>query len=88
MVQSRISDSRVIQFWDRGHLVATDLARQLASQPNYHQHQSVLWDVAFLYDRQTKWGATPPVFEGGPVVRAAPELEQKLTVLTAASVGH
>jgi hypothetical protein len=34
MVQGRVSDLRVVQFWDKGHLVAKELKQQFpGSQP-------------------------------------------------------
>ena len=85
MVQSRIPDSRVIQFWDRSHLVAKELSRELAAEPNGYHPRGVLWDFAALYGKQTKWGQSPPFFTGGPVVRVVSDLQTKLAVFSRGS---
>jgi hypothetical protein len=82
MVQSRISDPRVIQYWDKGHLVAKELRQQLTSPPSCCQSGSILWDMAVLYPRQAQWGNIPPVFADGTVISAAPALKEKLASLT------
>ena len=81
MVQSRISDRRVIQYWDNDHLVAGELHRQLSLEPSCCQRKGVLWDFAALYGRQAQWGNSSPVFADGPVVDAAPDLEKRLAGL-------
>jgi hypothetical protein len=78
MVQSRISDPRVIQYWDNDHLVAGELRRQLASEPSCCQRKGILWDFAVLYGKQAQWGNSSPVFADGPVVKAAPDLAKLL----------
>jgi hypothetical protein len=78
MVQSRIADSRVIQYWDKDHLVAKELHQQLASEPKCCQRKGILWDLAVLYGKRTQWGTSAPIFADGPVVNAAPELEKRL----------
>jgi hypothetical protein len=77
MVQSRISDTRVIQYWDEGHLVAGQLRQQLSTTPSCCQRSGTLWDLAALYGKQATWG-TSPIFADGTVVHAAPFLEKKL----------
>jgi hypothetical protein len=42
MVQSRIADTRVIQYWDNDHLVAAALHRQLSSEPSCCQRKGIL----------------------------------------------
>jgi len=78
MVQSRISDTRVIQYWDNDHLVAEALRRQLSSEPSCCQRKGILWDLAALYGKQAEWGSASPVFADGPVVDAAPDLAKLL----------
>jgi hypothetical protein len=78
MVQSRISDTRVIQYWDKGHLVAGQLRGQLSSEPSCCQRSGTLWDLAAIYGKEATWGASP-VFADGTVVDAAPVLEKKLS---------
>jgi len=81
MVQSRISDTRVIQYWDHDHLVAGELRHQFSSESSCCQSKGILWDLAVLYGKQAHWGNSSPVFAGGPVVDAAPDLEKKLAGL-------
>jgi len=81
MVQSRISDPRVIQYWDNNHLVAQELRHQLSSEPGCCQRNSILWDAALLYQKQSQWGNSSPIFADGPVVDAAPNLEKQLAGL-------
>ncbi len=83
MVQSRISDPRAVQFWDKDHVVARELRHQLSSsQPSCCQRSGNLWDVVALYPRKVQWGGSPPVFIDGPVRDAAPELSNILDGLT------
>ena len=78
MVQFRISDPRVIQYWDNDHLVAEALRRQLSSEPSCCQRNGILWDLAVLYGKQAQWGKSSPVFADGPVVDAASDLGKRL----------
>ena len=87
-VQSRISDARVVQFWDKGHLVAKDMRRQLVSRPNSPPPGGVLWDFAALYGKETKWGDSSPKYAEGPVVYAAPNLASRLATQAADSTAH
>jgi hypothetical protein len=86
MVQSRISDTRVIQYWDNHHLVAAELTHQLSSEPSCCKRKGVLWDLAVLYGKQAQWGNSSPLFAAGPVVNVAPLLEEKLAGLSS-SIG-
>jgi hypothetical protein len=69
----KLSDSRAIQFWDKDHLVSRELQRVLAahgaSKPNCCELRGTLWDVAAVYDSQSRWssGMPPPTFIDGPV---------------------
>lgn len=78
MVQSRISDSRVIQYWDKEHLIAKELHQQLASEPSCCQRNGILWDLAVLYGKQAHWDNSSALFADGPVVKAAPDLAKLL----------
>jgi hypothetical protein len=69
LVKARISDPRVVQFWDKHHLVSQELSKQLAAEPDCCRHEGDLWDFVALYPRQEKWGKGAPVFVGGPVVK-------------------
>ena len=88
MVQSRISDARVIQYWDHDHLVAGELRRQLSSEPSCCQSNGILWDLAVLYGKQSQWGDSSLVFADGPVVDAEPALGKKLAALLDGMVEH
>jgi hypothetical protein len=82
MVQSRISDTRVIQYWDEDHLIAGELQRQLSSEPSCCKRDGTLWDLAALYGREAQWGDSRPVFADGTVVNAAPVLEERFAGLS------
>lgn len=88
MVESRISDTRVIQYWDNDHLVAEALRRQLSSEPSCCERKGILWDLAVLYGKQAQWGNSWPVFAVGPVVDAAPALGKRLASLSDESREH
>ena len=85
MVRGRISDPRVIQYWDKHHLVAQELSRQLSSEPTCCRRKGILWDLAALYAAQAQWGSSPPIFDDGPVVNAVPALESRLGALSPGS---
>jgi len=78
MVQSRISDTRVVQYWDNDHLVARELQHQLSSEPSCCERKGILWDLAVLYGKHAQWGNSSPLFADGPVVKAAPDLTKLL----------
>ena len=76
---ARISDPRVVQFWDKNHLVATELREQFpSSQSLCCQRRGILWDVAALYPKGVRWGSSAPVFFNGAVFDVAPTLSQRL----------
>ena len=79
LVQWRISDLRVAQFWDKDHLVARELRQQFpSSQALCCQRHGILWDVAALYPSSVQWGSLTPIYFGGAVVDVAPEVRQNL----------
>lgn len=81
MVQSRVSDTRVIQFWDKDHLVATQLKQAFpTSRKLCCQRNGVLWDVAAVYSSGLEWG-TPPDYFGGAVLDVADEVSHRLSVI-------
>lgn len=83
MVQSRITDSRVVQFWDRDHLVARELKQQFSSsQTICCQRNGILWDVAALYPPGVEWGVSAPVYLGGAVLDVADNVRQHLSTVT------
>jgi hypothetical protein len=83
-VQRRILDSRAVQFWDKRHLVAKQLRAHLSdSQAASCSHSKILWDVVAVFSKDAKWDS-PPVFIGGPVVRATPEAAKQLMIVSQA----
>jgi hypothetical protein len=81
MVQARISDQRVVQFWDKDHLVATQLQKQLSSSQVCCQRNGIIWDVAAIYQRDAQWGASPAFF-GGAVLDVAGDVRKHLSAMT------
>lgn len=82
-VQRRISDPRGIQFWDKNHLVASALRAHLPDA-QLEGRSKILWDVVAVYPKAAEWNSAP-IFFGGPVVRAAPEVAKKLEAFSAAT---
>lgn len=82
-VQHRITDSRAAQFWDKNHLVAKELRTHLP-ESQLDGRSKILWDVVAVYPKAALWDSVP-VFFGGPVVRAAPEVANRLETLSAAT---
>ena len=82
MVQSRISDPRVVQFWDKDYLVAKELRQQLSSSQVCCERNGIIWDVAALYPRVVPWGTSAPVFFGGAVLDVADDVRQHLSTMT------
>lgn len=79
-VQSRISDSRVVQFWDKDHLVAKELQQQIRSSQICCQRNGIIWDVAALYPSNVQWGSTPSFF-GGAVLDVSGEVRNRLSAM-------
>lgn len=83
MVQSRLSDLRVVQFWDKDHLVAKQLKLQFPSSRKLCcQRNGILWDVAALYPPKVEWGEATPVYFGGNVLDVADDVRQQLSVIS------
>ena len=81
-VMARIPDSRVIQFWDRDHLIAEQLSRQLRTkQPTCCRHSGTLWDLVALYPKRTNWNESEPLYVDGPVYKVESELENQTSKL-------
>ena len=79
-VLARIPDERVIQFWDKDHLVAKQLDQQLSTlQPNCCRSEGVLWDLAAVYPRGVQWGGSKPLFVDGPVVKVQQALAKRIS---------
>ena len=79
MVQSRLSDTRVIQFWDKDHLIAKELKQQFPSSRKLCcQRDGVLWDVAAIYPSGVQWGTGSPGYFGGAVLDVAEDVRARL----------
>jgi hypothetical protein len=78
-VQSRIPDRRVVQFWDKDHLVAKELKQQLSASQLCCQRNGIIWDVAAVYPKDAQWGASSPVFFGGNVLDVADDVGQRIS---------
>jgi hypothetical protein len=80
-VLHQLSDVRVVQMWDRHHLVAKLIQQSTAGQqPGCCKHNGTLWDVIAVYPPGAQWtdSLPAPEFFAGPVVRGAPHWETKL----------
>jgi hypothetical protein len=83
-VLSRISDPRVIQYWDKHHLVAQSLRLQTSRfqlQPDCCDHKGFYWDMAALYPKQGQWEQVRPVFVNGAVAPVSSKLQAALVDL-------
>jgi hypothetical protein len=81
-VMARIPDNRVIQFWDKDHLIAEQLSRQLRTkQPNCCRHSGPLWDLVALYPNGANWKESEPFYVDGPVYKVESELENQTSKL-------
>ena len=69
----RLTDHRVVQFWDKQHVVAKLLAESRGSDspPDCCVRKGVLWDLIAVYPAGAIWGKSPPpaILFNGPVVR-------------------
>src|SRR5712692_84403 len=81
MVQSRISDPRAVQFWDKDHLVAKELQQQLSGSKICCQRNGIIWDVAALYPNNVQWGSAPAFFDGA-VLDVADDVRQHLSTMS------
>lgn len=83
MVQSRVSDTRVVQFWDKDHLVATELKQQFPSSRQLCcQRNGILWDVAAVYPPRVEWGTASPAYFGGAVLDVAGNVREHLAAMS------
>jgi len=79
IVLNRMSDPRVMQFWDKEHVLARRLARD-AREPQPVQECCVqnnhLWDLVAVYRPGVAWDAVMPtaVIFDGPVVYVKDEI--------------
>jgi hypothetical protein len=81
---ARISDGRVRQFWDPGHLVSAELTRRRAARPGQPkpdccENGGIYWDDALVFPSHAKWKDMPPaIFWNGTIWKVAPELEKAI----------
>jgi len=81
-VLARIPDRRVVQFWDKDHLVAQQLAQQLSTlQPSCCRHEGILWDLVAVYPKGVQWGNSQPTYVDGPVAKIKTELAKQVSPL-------
>lgn len=80
---SRVPDPRARQFWDKHHLIASQLKQQLnGNGPHCCETDSgILWDVVALYSQGSRWEDSTPVLDDGPIYRVAPELNRMMSNL-------
>jgi hypothetical protein len=81
-VLARLSDPRVMQFWDKKHLIAGLVEKGAGGRsPGCCSRNGFWWDVIADYSPAAKWAGSAPVPEllGGTVIHTAPELETRLT---------
>lgn len=93
MTLSRLPDPRVIQFWDRNHLVSGELRRSLtahsgAGAPTCCENKGFFWDMAMLFPADQTWRSTLPlpIFWEGPVIKHTETLEKSLRTFIRTSV--
>jgi hypothetical protein len=85
VVLDLLSDRRVIQSWDREHIVAGLVKESFGGKdPGCCWRNDTLWDVVAVYPPGAQWTETLPApkFFGGPVVRGAPQWEAQLKMLS------
>ena len=81
-VMARIPDNRVVQFWDKDHLIAEQLSRQLRTkQPACCRYSGTLWDLVALYPNGTNWNESEPSYVDGPVFKVETELQNQTSKL-------
>ena len=76
-VLARLSDPRVSQFWDKGHLFAEQLGRKIDAdagqpQPKCCTRKGIQWDEVAVYSPDAQWDGQLPraIYLNGPVVHA------------------
>lgn len=78
---ARLSDPRVTQFWDRGHLIAGQIEKGANGRhPACCSRHGAWWDVIAAYPPGAQWMGTAPAPEilNGTIVRTAPQLQDQL----------
>lgn len=80
-VLERFSDERVVQWWDKQHVLAGQLRASFQGKPpGCCSRHETLWDVIAVFPPGAKWeeNLPAPAFFAGPVVRGAPAWEAQL----------
>ena len=80
-VLARLSDPRIIQVWDKNHLIAGLIEKGANDRsPQCCKRNGIWWDVIAAYPPAATWtGSAPaPDLLNGTVIHTAPELEAKL----------
>ena len=82
---ARISDPRVVQFWDRRHLIAQELRRRILASParisswDGPLSSEILWDAVAVYPPKVAWSnAGSPAFFDGPVYGVTERVKKNL----------
>ena len=82
-VMARIPDTRVIQFWDRDHVIAKQLSAQLhTKEPSCCRRSGTLWDLVALYPKGANWNDSEPTYIDGPVMKVQTALAEQTSGLT------
>jgi hypothetical protein len=90
-VMARISDSRVVQLWDRSRVLSELLLRTARDERGRSSHNgdagegSIVWDYVLVFPPESEWGDSlgPPEFAGGPVIAVIDEVRSRLARLAA-----
>ena len=81
---NRIPDRRVQQYWDPGHVLAKQMAKDARAPqpaPECCDQSGILWDLAAVYRPGATWDdrMPPAAVFNGPVVDLSQEIESVLT---------
>lgn len=79
----RLHDRRVTQYWDKGHVLAKQMAadaRPPQPEPECCTSKSILWDLIAVYPKGAMWTEQmpPAVVFDGPVVDVMTAVESAL----------
>ncbi len=83
IVLNRLSDRRVVQFWDKDHVLASRMSQD-ARPPQPTQQccfrNGHLWDLVAIYHSSEKWETQMPAATmfNGPVLYVEKEIRQAL----------
>jgi hypothetical protein len=85
IVLSRLSDHRVTQFWDEGHILAARMAQDARPPqplPNCCVQHHNLWDLVAIYSASALWEMQMPAAAlfNGPVLYVDSQIRQALNV--------